>query len=65
METKLNFLSLTTDLVFKKLMSIPKYAEDFVNAYLLYCGSPLRVKSVEVTPQKFLQSDNVNHHDII
>ena len=63
METKLNFLSLTTDLVFKKLMSIPKYAEDFVNAYLLYCGSPLRVKSVEVTPQKFLQSDNVNHHD--
>ena len=44
-------------------MSIPEYVKDFVNAYLEYCGSPLKVAYVNTIPQKYIQNDNVALHD--
>lgn len=44
-------------------MSIPEYVKDFVNAYLEYCGSLLKVAYVNTIPQKYIQNDNVRLHD--
>lgn len=62
-DEKVNFANLTNDYVFKKIMSIPKLAKDFINSYLEYCGSSLHVKDVTSTSQKFIQNNKINLHD--
>ena len=61
-ETK-EFIWLTNDLVFKHVFSHEELTRDFLNAYLKFVGSDLEVLEVEVTPQKYVQNDNIKLHD--
>lgn len=61
-ETK-EFIWLTNDLVFKHVFSHEELTKDFLNAYLKFVCSDLEVLKVEVTPQMYIQNDNIKLHD--
>ena len=61
-ETK-EFIWLTNDLVFKHVFSYKEITKDFLNSYLDFVGSDLRVLNVNITPQKYVQNDHIKLHD--
>ena len=61
-ETK-EFIWLTNDLVFKYVFSHEEILMDFLNSYLEFVGSDLRVLNAHITPQKYVQNDHINLHD--
>ena len=61
-ETK-EFIWLTNDLVFKYIFSHEDILMDFLNSYLEFVGSDLRVLDAHITPQKFVQNDHIKLHD--
>ena len=56
-ETK-EFIWLTNDLVFKYVFSHEDILMDFLNSYLEFVGSDLRVLDAHITPQKYVQNDH-------
>ena len=64
MKTKnIDFIWLTNDLVFKHIFSNEDIAKDYVNSYLSYIGSPLKVKMVKTSKQKYLQGNKLKSRD--
>ena len=61
-ETK-EFIWLTNDLVFKYIFSHEDILMDFLNSYLEFVGSDLRVLDAHITPQKYVQNDHIKLHD--
>ncbi len=61
-ETK-EFIWLTNDLVFKYVFSHEEILMDFLNSYLDFVGSDLRVLNAHITPQKYVQNDHIKLHD--
>lgn len=61
-ETK-EFIWLTNDLVFKYVFSHEEILMDFLNSYLDFAGSDLRVLDAHITPQKYVQNDHIKLHD--
>ncbi len=61
-ETK-KFIWLTNDLVFKYVFSHEEILMDFLNSYLDFVGSDLRVLNAHITPQKYVQNDHIKLHD--
>ncbi len=61
--SKEEFIWINNDLVFKYVFSNEEILEDFLNSFLDYIGLDLKIVSVSVNAQKFVQNDNINLHD--
>lgn len=61
-ETK-EFVWLTNDLVFKHVFSHKKITLDFLNSYLEFVNTEVRVTDILITPQRYVQNDHIKLHD--
>ena len=62
-ETK-EFVWLTNDLVFKHVFSHKEITlMDFLNSYLEFVNTEVRVTDILITPQRYVQNDHIKLHD--
>ena len=61
-ETK-EFVWLTNDLVFKHVFSHKEITLDFLNSYLEFVNTEVRVTDILITPQRYVQNDHIKLHD--
>ena len=61
-ETK-EFVWLTNDLVFKHVFSYKEITLDFLNSYLEFVNTEVRVTDILITPQRYVQNDHIKLHD--
>lgn len=61
-ETK-EFVWLTNDLVFKHVFSHKEITLDFLNSYLEFVNTKVRVTDILITPQRYVQNDHIKLHD--
>ena len=61
-ETK-EFVWLTNDLVFKHVFSHKEITLNFLNSYLEFVNTEVRVTDILITPQRYVQNDHIKLHD--